>query len=264
MTAVSFQKSPREPFMFIERVVRRYVSLRPLSEYEIGLLRGLASRRETHPSGWELSNDGRPSARRIIVDGWAGRTRVLPDGRRQILALLLPGDAVGICTPPNPQALSSTIALTPLLTVDATALNDALLRRDPRCAGIHEAFAIIGGLNEVMLLDQIVRLGRQTAYERTAHLLLELRERLVVVGMVQGDTFVLPLTQDQMAETLGVSVVHMNRTLQQMRRDHLIETKRGHIKLLDLKSLAVIADFRQRWPSASTLPQSALANRKTR
>jgi CRP-like cAMP-binding protein len=97
----------------------------------------------------------------------------------------------------------------------------------------------------VMLLDHIVRLGRQSAYERTAHLFLELRERLAVVGMIQGDTFVLPLTQDQMAEILGLSVVHVNRTLQQMRRDGLIEIKHAHINLLDLKALMVVADFRQ-------------------
>src|SRR5262245_20260864 len=208
VTAVSLQRSPRDSFVFIERVVRRYVSLMALSEYEIGLLRGLASRRETHPPGSELCNDARPSVPRIIVDGWAGRTRVLPDGRRQILAFLLPGDGVGIGTRPNPQALSYTLALTPLLTVDATPLHAAVLRQDPRCSGIHEALAIIGGLGEAMLLDHIVRLGRQTAYERTAHLFLELRERLAVVGMVEDDTFLLPLTQDHMAEALGLSVVH--------------------------------------------------------
>jgi CRP-like cAMP-binding protein len=245
MTALSFQRSPREPFTYVERIVRRFASLRPLSEYEIALLRGLGSRREMHAAQTELCNDEQPGAPRIIVDGWAGRTRVLPDGRRQILALLLPGDGVGICSRPNPQALSATIALTPLLTVDATALHEALLHRDPRCAGLHEAFATIGGLAEVMLLDHIVRLGRQSAYERTAHLFLELRERLAVVGMIQGDTFVLPLTQDQMAEILGLSVVHVNRTLQQMRRDGLIEIKHAHINLLDLKALMVVADFRQ-------------------
>jgi CRP-like cAMP-binding protein len=264
MTTVSLQRPPRESFAFIERVVRRYVRFGTLSQYEIALLRSLASWRESHQAGTELCNDMRPSAPRFIVDGWAGRTRILPDGRRQILAFLLPSDGIGICTRPNPQARSATIALTPLQTVNATALHDALLRRDPSCAGIHEAFAIIGGLGEVMLLDHIVRLGRQTAYERTAHLFLELRERLAVVGMVEGDKFVLPLTQDQMAEALGLSVVHMNRTLQQMRRDGLIETKQGHLKLLDLQSLMVIADFRQREPSASTLPQSLLANSKTR
>jgi CRP-like cAMP-binding protein len=254
-TSASFQRSPRDAFLFVERVVRRYVSLRPLlSENEIGLLRGLASRHETHPMESELCNDARPSVPRIIVDGWAGRARVLPDGRRQILALLLPGDGIGICTRPNPRALSSTIALTPLLTVDATALHAAVLRHDPRCAGIHEAFAIIGALGEAMLLDHIVRLGRQTAYERTAHLFLELRERLAIVGMVEDDTFVLPLTQDRIAEILGLSVVHVNRTLQQMRRDGLIATKHGHLKLVDPGALSVIADYHRSPPRLPTLP----------
>src|SRR5262245_13471583 len=251
MTTVSIQRAPREPFVFIDRVVRRYVHLRSLSEYEIALLRGLSTRRESHSAGTELCNDGgRPSAPRIIVDGWAGRIRILPDGRRQIFTFLLSGDGMGICTRPNPRALSATMALTPLQTVDATALHEVLLRRDPRCAGLLEAFAIIGGLDEVMLLDHVVRLGRQTAYERMAHLILDLRERLAVVGLVEDDTFVLPLTQELLADALGLSVVHVNRTLQQMRRDDLIETKQGRLRLLDSDALAVIADFRQRHPTA--------------
>src|SRR5262245_54918251 len=101
MTTVSIQRAPREPFVFIDRVVRRYVHLRSLSEYEIALLRGLSTRRESHSAGTELCNDGgRPSAPRIIVDGWAGRIRILPDGRRQIFTFLLPGDGMGICTRP--------------------------------------------------------------------------------------------------------------------------------------------------------------------
>ena len=243
---------PREPFVLIDRVVRRYVRVRALSEYEIGLLRGLGGRRENHPAGSELCNDGGgPSQPRIIVDGWAGRSRILSDGRRQILSFLLPGDGMGICARPNPRALSATIALTPLQSVDATALHEALLRRDSRCTSLIEAFAIIGGLHEAMLLDHIVRLGRQTAYERTAHLILDLRERLAVVGMVDDNTFVLPLTQELLADALGLSVVHVNRTLQQMRRDGLIETVHGRVKVLDPDALAVIADFRQRQESAS-------------
>jgi CRP-like cAMP-binding protein len=251
MTALSFTMVPREPNVFIDRVVRRYVRLRHLSEYEIGLLRDLGSRRETCPTGTELCNDGgRPSQPRIIVDGWAARSRILPDGRRQIFSFLIPGDGMGICTRPNPRALSATVALTPLQTVDAAPLHDALLRRDLRCSGLLEAFAIIGGLDEAMLLDHIVRLGRQTAYERTAHLILDLRERLAAVGMVEEDTFVLPLTQELLADALGISVVHVNRTLQQMRRGGLIETKHGRLKVLQPDSLAVIADFRHLQVSA--------------
>jgi CRP-like cAMP-binding protein len=257
MTTVSFQRAPREPFVFIDRVIRRYVHLKSLSEYEIALLRGLSARRENHTAGTELSNDGgRLSTPRIIVDGWAGRIRILPDGRRQIFTFLLPGDGMGICTRPNPRALSITMALTPLLTVDATALHEALLRRDPRCTGLQEAFAVNGGLDEVMLLDHVVRLGRQTAYERMAHLILDLRERLAMVGLVEDDTFVLPLTQELLADALGLSVVHVNRTLQQMRRDDLIETKHGRLKLLDPDALAVISDFRHLQPSVFPRPKA--------
>jgi CRP-like cAMP-binding protein len=246
----SFRKGQRESVR-VERIVGRYARLRALSEYELGLLRGLG-RFETHPAGTELCNDGdRPSQPCIIVEGWAARLRVLPDGRRQIFSFLVPGDGMGICARPNPRALSAIVALTPLQTLDATALHEALQRRDMRCPGLLEVFAIIGGLDEAMLLDHIVRLGRNTAYERMAHLILDLHERLDVVGLVEDNGFALPLTQEVLADALGLSVVHVNRTLQNLRRDGLIEMGHGRIKLLDPASLAAVSDFRRLQRSVS-------------
>jgi CRP-like cAMP-binding protein len=249
-TAQGFRKGQRESVL-IERIVRRYARLRALSEYELGLLRGLG-RSETHPAGTELCSDGdHPAQPRIIIEGWAARLRVLPDGRRQIFAFLIPGDGMGICARPNPRALSAIVALTPLQTVDATALHEVLQRRDTRCPGLIDAFAIIGGLDEAMLLDHIVRLGRHTAYERMAHLILDLHERLDAVGLVEDKGFALPLTQEVLADALGLSAVHVNRTLQNLRHGGLIELGHGRIKLLDPASLEAVSDFRQLQRSVS-------------
>jgi CRP-like cAMP-binding protein len=246
----SFRKGQLESVL-VERVVGRYARLRALSAFELSLLRGLGQF-ETHPAGTELCNDGdHLSQPCIIVEGWAARLRVLPDGRRQIFSFLVPSDAMGICARPNPRAVSTIVALTPLQTVDATALHEALQRRDIRCPGLLEAFAIIGGLDEAMLLDHIVRLGRHTAYERMAHLILDLHERLDVVGLVEDNGFALPLTQEVLADALGLSVVHVNRTLQNLRRDGLIEMGHGRIKLLDPASLAAVSDFRRLQRSVS-------------
>jgi CRP-like cAMP-binding protein len=97
---------------------------------------------------------------------------------------------------------------------------------------------------EARLLDSLVRLGRQTAYERVAHLLLELHRRLSVVGLAYDQRFSMPLTQEVLSDALGLSVVHVNRILQQLRREHLIELRSGGAILRAPAQLAIIADFR--------------------
>ena len=91
--------------------------------------------------------------------------------------------------------------------------------------------------------DHIVRLGRQTAYERMVHLMLEFHHRLQIAGLATNDSFPMPLTQEVMADSLGLSVVHVNRTLQQVRRDGLLEIRSGQVKLLDLKLMQAVADW---------------------
>jgi CRP-like cAMP-binding protein len=89
-----------------------------------------------------------------------------------------------------------------------------------------------------------MRVGRQTAFERTAHFILEIRERLGLVGLAGESSVSIPLTQEIMADALGLSVVHLNRTLQQLRRNQLIEFKSGLVKLLQPERLGEIANFR--------------------
>jgi CRP-like cAMP-binding protein len=96
---------------------------------------------------------------------------------------------------------------------------------------------------EALMLDHIVRLGRQTAYERVAHLLVELNDRLQTVGLSDGRVFEVPLTQEVMADTLGLSVVHINRTLQQLRRERMIVFEAGRIDLLFPDLMAAAADY---------------------
>ena len=93
--------------------------------------------------------------------------------------------------------------------------------------GLAEAVAMMSYADEINLRDQIVRLGRQTAYERLVHLVLEFHSRLQAIDMVDGNTFSLPLTQEILADALGLSVVHINRTLQQVRRDRLLDMRGG-------------------------------------
>lgn len=162
---------------------------------------------------------------RIIVSGWAARARTLADGRRQFLSLFLPGDLIGFCRQPRPLAVFSVVALTDvtLCPAPAPATSPALAR----------AYAMGAALDEAYQLEQIARLGRLNAQERIYSLLLELNERLALAGLASGGMFELPLTQEIVADTLGLTSVHINRMLQIARRAGDVVWRGGHVHLRD-------------------------------
>lgn len=216
-----------------------------LAPNEVALVGSLSTRSEDYPAGTELVAEGQSlDSPRLLLSGWACRFRMLPDGRRQIFEFILPGDIYGLCLRPQAIALTTAVALTPVVIADASALGEAIMQKPEEFPGLTAALHSTASLEEAYLLNQLMRVGRQTAYERTAHLILELHERLGVVGLAEETTVPIPLTQEIMADALGLSVVHLNRTLQQLRRNQLIEFKSGQVRLLQPEQLAGIADFR--------------------
>lgn len=215
-----------------ELMARRLGGLSGLSGSDLELIQDAARRLENSPAGAELPGQ------RILVSGWACRRRTLTDGARQIFSFLLPGDP---CEGRR-RAAASVAALTAVETAEAPGLfqaaEDSLVH-----PGLAEAFAAIREEEERLLLDHIVRLGRLTAYERMAHLLLELRERLARVGLADEHRLPLPLTQETLADALGLSIVHVNRTVQQLRRDGLIELRSGIAVLHDPGTMADLCGY---------------------
>ena len=224
-------------------LIRRLESLGPLDGAARSFIGAMSPRRHEHIAGEELCEEGELiRTPRLVISGWGSRLRYLPDGRRQIFTFLLPGDTLGLCERLEPLALTSAVTLTPMETVDISPLATALRSEAPEHAGLREAMALAARSEEAALLDHMVRLGRQTAYERTAHLLVEICHRLATVGL--GDRrFRLPLTQEILADALGLSLVHVNRTLMQLRRDRLVILKGSSAELPDLERLALIANY---------------------
>jgi CRP-like cAMP-binding protein len=199
-----------------------------------------------------LMTEGRPvETPYFLMAGWAASARQLADGRRQLLAIHLPGDILGLHPRPHPVALTTVVAITSLSVVDATDL--APVWREPqRYPGLSSALDMIAAEEEHYLLGHVARLGRQSAYERMAHLFCELEYRLQGRGLSSGASFAMPMTQELLADALGLSVVHVNRTLQQMRREGRIELGRGRLSLLDLPGLCEAGEFRP--PRVSATP----------
>jgi CRP-like cAMP-binding protein len=173
----------------------------------------------------------------ILLSGWACRTRIFSDGRRQILSLLLPGDLIGVHRQSRPMAATGITALTDVTLCPAP-------RPQPDQPGLAEAYARSGAVEEFYLFRQIARLGRLSAYERVLDLLLETRDRLSIVGLGAADGFPMPLTQEALADTLGLTSVHVNRTLQTLRREGLLDLRSGVARLTDIDRLMRMIDYR--------------------
>ena len=230
------------PALFI---VKKLSALAELNASELDVLRSISVVTHDCRPGEELQAEGAPIVSpRLILSGWACRSRLLSNGRRQVFAFLLPGDTLGVESGPPFAALNGVSALTRMTFGDAQPLQRAL-EEEGEFPGLAQAVARSDRLGEAILLNHIMRLGCQTAYERMAHLLLELSSRLNLVGLADDWRFPLPLTQDVLAEALGLSVVHINRTVQQLRRDGMIELAGGRVRLLQPDRLAHIANYRQ-------------------
>jgi CRP-like cAMP-binding protein len=199
---------------------------------------------EHHARGTSLVREGEIIAGpRFLLEGWVLRTRYLSDGRRQIFGFVLPGDAIGLCERENPPALASLVACTAVVLCDVAAARAACLGHDPDFPQIALAHRRAVALDEAYLLHEIVRIGRQTAYERLVHLLLELGARCQACGLSDGFSFELPLTQEILADCLGLSIVHVNRTLQILRHEQLIGQKSSLVTIKDKEKLTAIAEY---------------------
>ena len=214
-----------------------------LSPQEIELVLSLGEQPKVHAPGTTICphEDGSPHPR-LIVGGWACRPRLLPDGRRQMLGLLLPGDLMGDRGERRPLALNPVIALTPVRTIGIGRLVQAIRTRPEDYAGIARALAAFERGEEMVLLDHVVRLGCQSARQRLSHLLLELHHRLSSIGFVHNGSFPMPLTQDTLGELLGLSLVHVNRIVAQLRREKIVSIRSGVVTVEDFAQLALLGD----------------------
>lgn len=248
-TVAGFRSRSGRPMSSLgQTALRGLSSALGLSEEERDLIRLLSLYREIAPAGCPLDPDGLAPHPRLILQGWACRQRVLSDGQRQIFSFLLPGDCVGLSGEPRALDGTAIVAVTRVETADAAMLREILTLSDPRHDRLRRGLAQARLYEEVCLLNHVVRLGRQSALARMGHLFLELRDRLSRAGLCYGERFHLPLTQEILADALGLSLVHVGRTVGRLRREGLIAFDRGWLSLLDDERLAQICDYRSDYP----------------
>ena len=177
----------------------------------------------------------------VVISGWAARYQILRDGARQITRLLLPGDAFYFDSSPGGIAIEEVITLSPCKIVNITHAD--MRRLIDSFPAIGEAMRSYGCMENAVLASWVVNVGRRDALERMAHLICEAHYRLSLVDAHQGQQIFFPLTQDDLADVLGLTPVHINRKLQQLRQDGLITLRSKQLSIHDLRSLQQIAGF---------------------
>ena len=220
---------------------RKLEAFAPLSEADKRCLD--ATIQPTHEIGsrMDLIHEGdTPEAVHLILDGFACRYKMLPDGRRQIIAYLVPGDFCDLHIFIL-KAMDHSIATLSRCTV-VKILRPQILELLDRPA-IARAMWWATLVDESILREWLVSVGGRPAEERIGHLLCELLLRLQTVGLTTQNTYELPITQTELADTVGLSSVHVNRVLQRLRDDGLITFKSKSLVILDVKRLKTVSGF---------------------
>ena len=221
---------------------RRLIETLPASVQEVAATLDLESLRRVVRPGHDLVSEGRRCAAvSLIVEGTAIRYRILRDGQRQILSVLLPGDFAGTISCRFDNALYTIKTLTPAVVAPIPIVRLlALFDSHPKLAArLFWRFSC----EAAMLAERLIGVGRRPARDRVAHFLLELRARLQAVGLADGRSFRLPLTQEMIGDALGLSIPYLNRVLRELRDEGLVRIKDQVVIIDNLEELAAIADF---------------------
>jgi len=226
----------------VSRLIRKLENFAPLPEEEKSALIDASTTIRRYAAHEDLIQEGAPTdGVKIILDGMACRYKVLPDGRRQIVAYFVPGDMCDLRVFLLKRMDHSIGTLCP---VEAALLpQESVLELTERYPRLTRALWWSTLVEEAITREWIVNVGHRTAFERMAHLFCEIFLRLQAVGLTHENRCELPLTQTELADTLALSAVHVNRTLMDMRRAHLVTFQAKQLIIHDRQALQSVAGF---------------------
>ena len=213
-----------------------------LTPDDVGPLEGALRRRRVIAGGADLVGEGYPTQGvNAVLSGWGVRYKTLEDGRRQIVGFVLPGDVCDAHMFLLDRMDHSIGALTDL-TVAEMSRDDftRLLADRPRLA---QAISVQDLVTAATAREWIANVGRRSASERIAHLILELHLRLQEVGLASPDGVDWPLTQYDLADATGMTAIHVNRTLGVLRKSGLVAFTSRRMRILDMNALQGLAMF---------------------
>lgn len=224
------------------RLARKLGSFIRLTNRELACLAELQSSSIVLPRGRELVCQGeRSQVGYILQSGWGCSFKILLNGERQIITFPIPGDCVGLRSVLLRTSDHSFTALTEVRVCPVEI---------PRMLRLFSEYPYLGAAilwatsrDEAFTVEHLASVGRRSAIERTAHFFLELDDRLRLVNLVHEKTYSCPLTQYDMADALGLSAIHVNRVLRELRDGKLLTFQNRVVTIHDRARLAAIAAY---------------------
>jgi CRP-like cAMP-binding protein len=227
-------------------LIQRLRASAGISEEDIEAIRALPMTVREYAAEHHVVRDGqRPSECCLIVEGFCMRSKTIATGRRQILSIHIPGEL------PDLLSLYLRVMDHDLTTLTPCTLGfikhetlRQLYRRQPAVGEIFWRETLV---DAAMLRDWIVNVGQRPGPSRLANVIVEVRERLRAIGKIKGNRFDMPLTQEQIGEALGMTGVHANRVIKQLRQEGVLDFSRGRVTVFDERKLLELAEFDDRY-----------------
>jgi CRP-like cAMP-binding protein len=232
--------------------LRQINVFRKFSDEELEFMRRFKTGEISVESGALILQEGISSNHLYtVLSGWAFRFNTLPDGRRQILNFALAGDFLGLQSSLLTEMNHSVEALSTMqLCVFSREKLWELYKYHPT---LSYDLTWLAAREEQFLDGHLLNVGRRTALERIAYLILHLFARARDVGLSSSNSFSPPLTQQHLADTLGMSVVHANKTLRRLHEMKLVYWRRKQLRILDLTKLEKLAHWEPATPQMRPL-----------
>jgi CRP-like cAMP-binding protein len=214
----------------------------PLTDEEKDVLRQISSRVVSFAAKSEIASEGTlQSESKLLLEGFAIRHVHLEDGDRNISALHIPGDFVDLISFLLKKMDHGVAALTPCKV--ALVAHSDLMEVTRRYPFLTRAFWLLTLVDAATTRQWLTGIGRKSARQRLAHFLCEMHCRMEAIGMARDESFELPVTQEELGDAQGLTTVHVNRTLQELRADGLIRSSGRTIVISDLQALREEAEF---------------------
>lgn len=223
-------------------LAKKLNSFLPLTPMELEWLAKMQATPLTVKRGKQLTQEGQTGHKAFVLQaGWACSYKDLPNGSRQIISFPIAGDCVGLRSVLLRTADHSFSALTDAVVTPVEGAH--ILKCVTEFPRLGMALLWAASRDEAMVVEHLVNVGRRSAIERTVHFFIELAERLTLVGLATQAEFKCPLSQFVLADALGLTAIHVNRVLRQLRELGLLTVRKGSVKIHDLSRLRKLAGF---------------------
>jgi CRP-like cAMP-binding protein len=227
-------------------MLRRLERRSPLGEADRSALKRLPhTQRRIGPGGHIVRDGDKADTCALLLSGFAYRYKITGEGGRQIISLHMAGEFLDLQHAFLPVADTSVQSLTeaevafiPRAAIEELSLTNAAIAR---------ALWIDTLIDSSIFREWVVNVGRRDSRARVAHILCEFSLRLEAAGLARDHVYELPMTQEQLADAVGLTSVHVNRVLKQLGEEGLIDRDRRNIRIVDWKRMRVAGDFNERY-----------------